>query len=304
MEQDKHNKVVKPKIKIRPSLLTILFAGIFLIFFIPLFLTYNSQMANQTTIKQQNENLQKILIGQQSDDEQRNTLETQLSKAQQSIEDKDVIFPAHTQSPEIVDQLLTMAKSNGIEITKMMISNASAVVKVGLADIDFPTVVFDMDLSGQIPMFQNFLLNLDNELPTAVISKIAFRAAAKEGDLDTANVIISILSKESTYAEHKVSQSTTKTVQVITDRQDKKTDPFKINSSRWYIDWKATPVDTEWAAFSFFVYPKNNPYKFTAAESLKGNKLSGTTYINKGNGDFFIQILTANISQWELKIIE
>jgi hypothetical protein len=161
-----------------------------------------------------------------------------------------------------------------------------------------------MDLSGQIPKFQNFLLSLGSQFPTSVFSKIAFRVAEKEGDADTANLIISILGREPAGADQKLTQPATKTVQIIADKQDKKTDLFKINAGKWFIDWKATPADKDWASFSFFVYQKNDPYKFIATDSATPGKLNGTTYINKGNGDFYLKVFTANLSGWEIKILE
>ncbi len=304
IDRNKQTKPSPKKLQISSSLLTVLFAGIFLIVFIPLFLIYRDQTANQDTINQQLAILQKATGGQQSPDVQQANLETLLIQTRRGIDSKNSAFPDLDQSPEIIDQFLELAKTNGMEITKTMVSYSTQIIKVGTTNTDFPSITFDVDLSGQIPKFQNFLLDLDQRFPTATIQKVAFKPAAKEGDRDTANIVISILGKELVSANQKMPLITTKTIQTFTDKQDKTTDSFKISRPQWRVDWKAAPTDPKWAAFSFFVYKKDNTGRYLETVSATTNSFNGTKDILKGNGEFYIKVLTANISGWEIKILE
>jgi hypothetical protein len=47
-----------------------------------------------------------------------------------------------------------------------------------------------------VPKFQNFLLALDNKLPTSQIMKVTFTMVGEEGEEDTASITIDILCYE------------------------------------------------------------------------------------------------------------
>ena len=82
------------------------------------------------------------------------------------------------------------------------------------------------------------------------------------------------------------------------------TDLFKIESSKWRIDWKATASSAKWSGFDLIVYRKDETGRYVEIISQSGDNPEGTSYIYEGEGDFYIKIVTANISDWEIKIFE
>jgi hypothetical protein len=59
-----------------------------------------------------------------------------------------------------------------------------------------PILTIQLTLNGQMPKFQNFLLALDNKLPTSQITKLFFTIVGGEGEEDNANITIEILCYE------------------------------------------------------------------------------------------------------------
>jgi hypothetical protein len=309
MGQDEIKLQKKPKSislpKISPVTRLILFTGIFLIIGIPLYLVYSQQQIKKLELNQQLGILQKAMGSTGSPDVLRKDAESEIVEARRDLETARSIFPNSDQSPEIIDGLIKLAKANGAEITKTQVVTSEASVKVGSDTMLFPAMTLDINLRGQVPKFQNFLLALINSLPTSQIKKVYFNVSEKEGQEDTGNVVLTIFSsdiRQSTISQ--ISITGKKPLATFTDKKDKVTDIFKTKSSQMRFDWKVTATDSKWASFYFAVYRKGETGRYVAMISRPSGKSEGTEYIYTGDGDFYIKVAIGNVSDWEIKVYE
>jgi hypothetical protein len=290
--------------KISPVTRLILFTGIFLIIGIPLYLVYSQQQARKLELNQQLGILQKALGSTESPDVLKKDAEFKMVQARKELETARGVFLNSDQSPEIIDDLIKLAKANGAEITKTQVVASEGSVKVGSDTMVFPAMTLDINMRGQVPKFQNFLLALINSFPTSQIKKVYFNVSEKEDQEDTGNVVLTVFSsdiRESTVSQ--ISITGKKPLATFTDKKDKVTDIFKTKSSQLRFDWKITATDAKWASFYFAVYRKGETGRYVAMIRPSG-KSEGTEYIYSGDGDFYIKVTTANVSDWEIKIYE
>jgi septal ring factor EnvC (AmiA/AmiB activator) len=166
----------------------ILLIGVFLIIFIPLFLLNQQQPGKQNELKATLANLNSILAVEQTP---KDKLEAELAQVEAEIEAITAIFPTTSQSPEIIDSLLELAELNDIYVTQTKIS-----IEEEEEETIGPSLIIQLALMGQMPKFQNFLLALDNKLPTSQITKMFFTISADSGEEDYAIVTIDILCYE------------------------------------------------------------------------------------------------------------
>lgn len=161
----------------------ILLIGGFLIIFIPLWLIDQQQPEKQAQLKGTLANLQKIVSVAETP---RDIFEAELAQATANTEAAKASFPAPDQAPEILDSLLELANLNDIYVTQTSVSTSTPTGSIG------PVLTFKLGLKGQIPKFQNFLLALDNKLPTSQIRTVTFTTAQKGQEYDTASIGIEV----------------------------------------------------------------------------------------------------------------
>lgn len=291
--------------KFSPVARLILFIGIFLVIAIPLYLILSQQQAKQAELNQQYSILQKATGKQESPEVLKKGIEAEISSTQKELATAKTVFPNPDQSPEIIDNIMTLAKANGIEITKTLVSASHSAITVGNDTIEYPVLNFDITFKGQVPKFQNFLLALNSRFPTSELKKVYFRITEKEDEEDTANIVISVYSTllpQVTTGEIPVLGK--KPVASFTDKKDKTTDVVKIKNSKWRIDWKMTATDSKWAGFNLIIYRKGETGRYVSLISRPVTNPEGTEYVSEGEGNFYIKVMTANVSNWEIRIYE
>jgi hypothetical protein len=170
----------------RVSQLVLLIGG-FLVIFIPIWVINQQQPEQQTELKATLANLEKILAVEETP---KAKLEAELAQIKAETEATKAIFPNPSQSPEILDSLLNLAELNDIYVTQTKVSTSQPKEAIG------PILTLNLTLKGQVPKFQNFLLALDNKLPTSQIKQLTFTIAGEEGAEDTASITIDIFCYE------------------------------------------------------------------------------------------------------------
>jgi len=165
----------------------VLLIGVFLILLIPLIVINNQQPAKQIELKATLANLNKILAVEETP---KAKLEAELTQTKAETEAAQAIFRNTSQSPEIIDSLLELAELNDIYVTQTKVSTSQPKEAIG------PVLTITLGLKGQVPKFQNFLLALDDKLPTFQIKQLTFTVAGEEGEEDTASITIDILCYE------------------------------------------------------------------------------------------------------------
>ncbi|MCJ7653915.1 MAG: hypothetical protein MUO97_01215 [Dehalococcoidia bacterium] len=162
----------------------VLLITIFLVVFILLWLFDQQQSKTQTTLGSTLTNLQTITAGAQTP---KAKYEAELAQATAGADASRASFPAPDQAPEILDSLLELAKLNDIYVTQTAVTTSTPTGSIG------PVLTFTLGLKGQIPKFQNFLLALDNKLPTSQIKQVTFTVTGVEEEYDTSSVTIEVL---------------------------------------------------------------------------------------------------------------
>jgi len=163
----------------------VLVLGIFLLVFIPLFIINQHQPETQAQLNASLSNLQKMVSIQQTPKAQ---FEADLAQASADTEAAKAAFPDSKGVPQMLETLRKLADDNDIYITATKVSTATPKGGIG------PVLTVTLNLKGQVPLFQNFLLGLDTKLPTSQITKVTFTMATVEGEYDTATIVINVQS--------------------------------------------------------------------------------------------------------------
>ena len=165
----------------------ILLIGVFLVIFIPLWIINQQQPEKQAQLEGTLNNLRRILSVEQTPKAE---FEAELAQATAGADASKASFPAPDQAPEILDSLLELAQLNDIYVTQTAVTTSTPTGSIG------PVLTFTLGLKGQIPKFQNFLLALDNKLPTSQIRTVTFTTAQTGQEYDTASITIDIFCYE------------------------------------------------------------------------------------------------------------
>lgn len=174
----------------RVSQLMLLVGG-FLVLFIPLMVIYQQQAGRQAELGTSLANVRKILASPALGTE---VLDAEMRKAKVDLESAQNIYPDPEQGPELVDAMLKLAESSGITITKTAVTpSQKTIAVVDKKETRLPVLAFKMDLTGQVPRFQSFLLAVGDKFPTSEIRKVKIAVAEKEGQEDTASIEIDIV---------------------------------------------------------------------------------------------------------------
>jgi hypothetical protein len=165
----------------------VLLIGIFLVIFIPLFIINQKQPETQAELNSSLGNLQKIISVQQTPKAE---YEAQLAQVTADSEAAKAAFPSSNGSPQILDTLRELANDNDIYITATRVLNSTPAGSIG------PVLTITLNLKGQVPLFQNFLLALDSKLPTSQIKHVTFTVTGVEGEYDTASLDLDVFCYE------------------------------------------------------------------------------------------------------------
>ena len=150
----------------------ILLIGVFLIIFVPLWFLNQQQSGRQAELRTTLTNLTRVLAVESPEAK----LETELAQATATTEAAKATYPTTNQSPEILDSLIELAEQNDLCIYQTKVELYEPQEKDKAKAIG-SMLSIGIALRGQVPKFQNFLLALDDLLPTAQIKEIAFATA-------------------------------------------------------------------------------------------------------------------------------
>jgi hypothetical protein len=162
----------------------VLIIGIVVVILGGLFMLDRNLSTKHTQLSRTLTNLQKILSTSQTPQDK---FEADLAQTITDSEAAKAAFPDSSQAPEIMDIMLGLADDNDINVTSTAISSTTNKGDIG------PTFTFVLGLKGQIPKFENFLLGLDSKLPSAKINSVTFTVSTVEGEYDTGNIKIDVL---------------------------------------------------------------------------------------------------------------
>lgn len=167
----------------------VLVVGIFLVIFIPLFYIYQQQPARQAALSQEQSSSQKIIGAAQT---KRSTLEAEIKQEEQDLKVAKASFYRLDSAPDILDKLLALAKTHGIEVISTRVTVAKKTFVQGKKKTDFPLLSLQIGVRGQVSKFQNFLLGLDAVLPVYELKEVNLDIAQTEKEQDKGSITISV----------------------------------------------------------------------------------------------------------------
>ncbi|MCX6010384.1 MAG: hypothetical protein NTW48_10250 [Chloroflexi bacterium] len=165
----------------------VLLIGVFLVIFVPIFIINGQQPERQAQLTSSLGNLQKILSTQQTP---KAKFEADLAQVTAENEAAKAAFPSSNGTPQILDTLLELAEVNDIYVTGTKVATSTPTGSIG------PVLTITLNLKGQVPKFQNFLLALDSKLPTSQIKQVTFTVTGVEEEYDTAMLVFDVLCYE------------------------------------------------------------------------------------------------------------
>ncbi len=89
----------------------------------------------------------------------------------------------------------------------------------------------------------------------------------------------------------------------FTGRGDKATPAFHATASSFTVSWTTESDSPEYALLGFFVYPEGETIGSVCSADFDGVG-SDSTVCYAGSGDFYIEVLAANLSSWRLDITQ
>lgn len=80
--------------------------------------------------------------------------------------------------------------------------------------------------------------------------------------------------------------------------------PFDINTNEWQINWKYKAAVKRGYNFVLYVYPEGDKINYT--EMVVSSPLpegSGSTYLYKGKGRYYIKVRAKKIANWQVEVV-
>jgi len=80
--------------------------------------------------------------------------------------------------------------------------------------------------------------------------------------------------------------------------------PFEINTKEWQIIWKYKAAVKRGYNFVLYVYPEGDKVNYT--EMVVSSPLpegSGSTYLYKGKGRYYIKVRAKKIANWQVEVV-
>lgn len=170
----------------------LLLVGIFSIAIIALWAVYQQQVPKRGELERTLASLQQTLAGAPKQVTSKDTLMAQLRSIEAQTEAARSVFYTPSQGPEIMDKLLKIARAYNLSITRTEQSTSVQTMVIGADKITLEVLAFSLQLKGQVPDFQNFLLDVGNKLPTSQITGVTITVADKVGEQDSATIKIDV----------------------------------------------------------------------------------------------------------------
>ena len=87
----------------------------------------------------------------------------------------------------------------------------------------------------------------------------------------------------------------------FTGSEDKTTRPFTIKGDEWQIKYTVKPEIEDYSSFCGYVYQRGETVGYVSTWSCHGKSCSDTQYIYKGNGDYYIKVVSG-FNNWKLEV--
>jgi hypothetical protein len=168
--------------------LLIVFALI-LIVAVPLFLGFFSEMSTQSLLRGQLAQLQTRYNDLQKQTGSQAALLAEVTSLKSDVEKTRLLYRNVEDSIDVSQDLIDLAWKYDITINTMTMSQSLG----KYSGLEYPVLIYTMDMTGQVPAFQNFMLAVGKKLPSSQVASVVISPAVEQGKLDKATVTVKIV---------------------------------------------------------------------------------------------------------------
>jgi len=163
--------------------------SLFLIVIVPMLLGFFSEMSNQSMLRGQLTQLQTRYNDLQKQTGSQAALLAEVTALKNDVDKTRLSYRNVDDSIEVSQALIELAWKYDITITNMTMSQT-----IGkYSGLDYPVLTYVLDMTGQVPSFQNYLLALGSKLPSSQAAGVVITPAVEQGKLDKATLTIKVV---------------------------------------------------------------------------------------------------------------
>lgn len=119
-------------------------------------------------------------------------------------------------------------------------------------------------------------------------------------EIQTSYTLVRSLTAQST-SPGATSQGEWKTIATFTGSGYGNTEDFTVLTNYWRIVYTIKAENEQYARFYAFVYPSGETRSYVASLDLRKSGTE-TSYVRAGPGDFWIEVLAANLQSWTIEV--
>jgi len=153
-----------------------------------------------------------------------------------------------------------------------------------------------------------------SSLPSWIKNTAKWWAEGKVGDTDFINALQWLINQKILVVpQTSVSQSNTSTssstsktwheVVSLASSTSKKTDTFNIKGDKWRFTWSCV-AGNEYDGINITLYKPGSELPVEFLLMQKCPQSDETTFVYKGPGEYYFDIMTANVNSWTIKVEE
>lgn len=164
-------------------------SALFLIVATPMFLGFFSEMSTQALLRSQLAQLQTRYNDLQKQTGSQAALLAEVTTLKADVDKTRSAYRNVEDSIEVSQDLIDLAWKYDITINAMTMSQGLA----KYSGLEYPVLNYVMDMTGQVPAFQNFLLAMGTKLPSSQVASVVITPAVEQGKLDKATITIKVI---------------------------------------------------------------------------------------------------------------
>lgn len=89
----------------------------------------------------------------------------------------------------------------------------------------------------------------------------------------------------------------------LSGSKDFTSEPFDVNTKEWQINWEYKAEEKKVPNFVLHVYPAGDKVNWIEMVKTPRFDASGSTYLYKGKGRYYIKVTARNIANWRVEVI-
>jgi hypothetical protein len=175
--------------RLSTSIWLLIVFSLFFIIAVPMFLGFFSEMSSQTLLRGQLAQLQSRYNDLQKQTGSQAALLGEVTALKVDVDKARLSYRNVEDSIEVSQDLVDLAWKYDVTINAMTMSQSLA----KYSGLEYPVLVYMLDMTGQVPAFQNFLLAVGNKLPSSQVASVVISPASDQGKLDKATITIKVV---------------------------------------------------------------------------------------------------------------